>query len=115
MRSIVLIFLALFCSLFIFGQDLEIAGKAKIGTMDIVNTADSVVVRLADSTLAVIDVDSLIQLQILTISNDTIFLSSGGFTKLPPDLVDDSDSDPTNEIETWSTLSGIPPGFSDAM
>ena len=26
---------------------------------------------------------------------------------------DDADSDPTNEIETWNTLSGIPAGFSD--
>ena len=29
------------------------------------------------------------------------------------DLVDDADADPTNEIETWTTLSGIPADFSD--
>ena len=29
------------------------------------------------------------------------------------DDVNDADSDPTNEIETWSTLGGIPSGFSD--
>lgn len=29
------------------------------------------------------------------------------------DLVDDADNDPNNEIETWSTLAGIPAGFAD--
>ena len=29
------------------------------------------------------------------------------------DLVDDADADPTNEIETWGTLNGIPIGFLD--
>jgi len=28
-------------------------------------------------------------------------------------LIDDADADPTNEIETWSTLAGIPAGFVD--
>ena len=31
----------------------------------------------------------------------------------PVDLVNDADSDPTNEIETWSTLMGKPTGFAD--
>lgn len=35
--------------------------------------------------------------------------SSGNVTwQTPVDNVDDADNDPTNEIETWSTLSGIP-------
>jgi hypothetical protein len=29
--------------------------------------------------------------------------------------VDDADSDPTNEIETWTTLAGIPAGFADGV
>ena len=66
MRTHILTFLALSCPLFLLAQDLDIAGKAKIGMMDKVNTADSVVVRLADSTLAMRDVSSLSELQNLT-------------------------------------------------
>ncbi len=40
-------------------QNLEVEGKAKITQMDKDNTADSVVVRLADGTLAIRDVSSL--------------------------------------------------------
>ncbi len=39
------------------------------------------------------------EIQVLSISNDTVFLSSGGYVKLPIDLVDDSDNDPSNEIQ----------------
>ena len=48
------------------------------------------------------DADPANELQVLTISNDTIYLSNGGFVKLPADLVDDADADPTNELQVLS-------------
>ncbi len=100
MRSHILTCLALCCPLLMISQDLDIAGKVKISTMDNVNSADNVVVRLADSTLAIIDADSLTQFQILNISNDTIYLSNGGFVKLPAEV----DGSITNEIQTLSSV-----------
>lgn len=81
-------------------QQLDVDGSAKIGVMPPANTADSLAVWTADGTLARRDVSSLpfSELQILTISNDTIFLSNGGFVKLP----EASDADPTNEIQELS-------------
>ncbi|MFT4568306.1 MAG: hypothetical protein ACI9FN_003275 [Saprospiraceae bacterium] len=75
-------------------QDLEVSGKAKIGTMIEDNTVDSVVVKQSDGTLAVRHISSLSELQILSISNDTIFLTNGGFVKLPVDNVKT-----TNELQ----------------
>ncbi|MBK8505888.1 MAG: DUF1566 domain-containing protein [Saprospiraceae bacterium] len=69
--------------LLIGAQNLEVQGKAKISEMDKINTADSVVVHLPDGTLGVRDVSTLTQFQILSISNDTIYLANGGFVKLP--------------------------------
>jgi len=45
------------------------------------------------------DADPGNEIQVLYISNDTIFLSDGGFVKLPPDMVEDADADPGNEIQ----------------
>lgn len=45
------------------------------------------------------DLDSLNELQIINISNDTLYLSKGGFAVLPNDNVDDADNNPTNEIQ----------------
>ncbi|MBN2773567.1 MAG: hypothetical protein JXR31_04915, partial [Prolixibacteraceae bacterium] len=85
------------------------------------------------------DADPLNELQVLSISNDTIFLENGGFVKLPSgfdgnysslsgtpenlsdfnnDLgfvtsAEDADADPTNELQDWSTLPGIPTDFAD--
>jgi hypothetical protein len=42
------------------------------------------------------------ELQILSLSNDTIYLTSGGFVVLPTDQVNDADDNPTNEIQTLS-------------
>ena len=64
-------------------SNLEIDGKIKVGDTPKDNTADSLLVRLADGTLGIRDVSSLTQYQVLSISNDTIFLSNGGFIKLP--------------------------------
>jgi hypothetical protein len=48
------------------------------------------------------DADSTNELQVLTRSNDTLFLSQGGFVVLPTDLVDDADNNPTNELQNLS-------------
>ena len=53
--------------------------------MDKDKASDSVVVRLADFKLAVRDASTLNEYLILSISNDTIYLSNGGFVKLPED------------------------------
>jgi len=45
------------------------------------------------------DSDPTNELQIMSLSHDTIFLSNGGFVKLPTDQVNDADSDPTNELQ----------------
>ncbi len=46
------------------------------------------------------------ELQVLSISNDTLYLSDGGFVVLPPDQVNDADPDPTNEIQTLTKSGG---------
>ena len=46
-----------------------------------------------------IDGSTTNELQALTISNDTVFLSDGGFIVLPADQVDDADADSTNELQ----------------
>ena len=50
------------------------------------------------------DKDSLNEIQYLSISNDTIFLSNGGFIKLPKDLINDADADTLNEMQVISKL-----------
>jgi uncharacterized protein (TIGR02145 family) len=78
------------------------------------------------------DNDPTNELQIISISNDTIYLTNGGFavipqsasvdwtniTNIPADIldgdnVDDADNDPTNELQDWSTLPGIPADILD--
>lgn len=49
-----------------------------------------------------LDSDTTNEIQILSISNDTIFLENGGFVKLPEDKVNDPDADSTNEIQYFS-------------
>ena len=49
-----------------------------------------------------LDLDSLNELQIMSISNDTIYLSKSGFIVLPPDEVNDGDFDNTNELQILS-------------
>ncbi len=100
--SITFLLLCIFTN--IQAQNLEVEGKAKITEMELKNDADSVVVVLPDGTLARRDVSTLAEFQILSISNDTVFLSNGGFVKLPVDLVDDTDADPSNEIQNLSEV-----------
>ena len=59
---------------------------------------------LADRALNVDDADSdpTNELQALSISNDTLYLSSGGFVVLPSDQINDADADPTNELQAIS-------------
>jgi hypothetical protein len=45
------------------------------------------------------DADSTNELQALSRSNDTIYLSQGGFVVLPTDQVNDADADSTNELQ----------------
>lgn len=71
---------------------LQIEGKARIENLEKDNSADSVIVKLPDGNLGVRDVSSLTEFQILSQSNDTLFLSNGGFVKL-------MDADSTNEIQ----------------
>ncbi|MBK8504550.1 MAG: hypothetical protein IPL46_21475 [Saprospiraceae bacterium] len=87
---------------------LEVEGKTKIAKMEKVNTADSVVVRLGDGTLAVRDASTLSVDQIISISNDTIFLSNGGFIGLPVEV----DGSVANELQTISR-SGLTVSLTD--
>lgn len=70
-------------------QFFEIEGEAKIMSMDVQNNCDSIVVRTADGTLALREAFTLAgggaSFQNLSINgtNDTIFLTNGGFVKLP--------------------------------
>jgi len=48
------------------------------------------------------DADPNNEIQGLSLSNDTIYLSNGGFVVLPTDQVNDADDDPTNEIQGLS-------------
>ena len=59
---------------------------------------------LADRALNVDDADAdpSNELQALSISNDTLYLSSGGFVVLPSDQINDADADPTNELQVIS-------------
>jgi len=77
MKNLILIFTVLFFPLLIFSQNLEVEGQAKISVMNSDPTAQYIVVRQPDGTLAVRDASSIM----------------------------DADSDPSNEIQDLS-LSG---------
>ena len=53
--------------------------------------------------------------QQLTLNGTTLGIEDGNTVDLSPlqDGVNDADADPTNEIETWSTLQGIPADIAD--
>lgn len=97
MREVFITLITFLITTALLSQNLEVQGKAKISNMEKVNTADSVVVRLSDGTLGVRDVSTLSEFQILSISNDTLFLTNGGYIKLP-------DSSPTNEIQNLANV-----------
>ncbi len=72
------------------GTNLSITGGNNIDVSSLVNDADA---------------DPANELQLMYISNDTIFLENGGAIKLPPDQIEDADSDPVNELQNL-TLTG---------
>ena len=59
-----------------------------------------------DSGFLTLEVDGSTtnELQAISRSNDTIFLSSGGFVVLPTDQVNDADADPNNEIQNLEDI-----------
>gem|GEM_PF-3481373 len=78
--------------------NLKVEGRIRIASLDTMNTADSVVVWLSNGTLAYREVGSIEKNQVLSISNDTIFLSGGDFIKLPVQI----DSSISNELQSIS-------------
>ena len=57
---------------------------------------------LAQTAVDVDDADSdpINELQFISLSNDTLYLTNGGYIILPPDNVNDADHDTLNEIQT---------------
>lgn len=93
------------------GTDLEIADAGGTKIIDLSQFDDSGTddqsIGLSGNTLSIEDGNSVdlttyldnTDAQVLSILNDTVFLSNGGFIKLPADLVDDADANPNNEIQ----------------
>ncbi len=70
-----------------FDNDLvRINGTLGISTLTNVNTADSVIVLLPNGELGIRDAPTLANNQMLSLSNDTIFLTDGGFVVLPSEI-----------------------------
>ena len=64
------------------------------------------------------DSDPSNELQVISLSSDTLYLSNGGFVYLGSyaiDSINDADHDPTNELQNWTNLPGIPTGFIDGI
>ncbi|MFC2104440.1 tail fiber domain-containing protein [Bacteroidota bacterium] len=70
------------------GTDLSITGGNTVDMSPIQDGVDDA------------DADPTNEYQILSISNDTIYLENGGYAKLPVDNIDDADANPTNEIQS---------------
>lgn len=95
MRYLLLTYLVL-CSLSVFNaQTLDVEGDLKIHTLPYDNSSDTLLVKREDGTVGVIDKMSVQEFQVLTRSNDTLYLTNGGFVVLP----EDEDPDPSNEIQ----------------
>ncbi len=73
-------------------------GNIEVTSLKKDNSADSIIVKLPNGSFGSRDASSISSFQILSISNDTIYLENGGFVKLP----EDEDSDSTNEIQEFS-------------
>ncbi|MCB0669741.1 MAG: DUF1566 domain-containing protein [Saprospiraceae bacterium] len=89
--------ICLFLSNPLLSQNLQVEGNARISEMNKDNTADSVVVRLSDGSLGVRDVSTLTEFQVISISNDTVYLTNGAFIVLP-------DASSTNEIQDLESV-----------
>jgi hypothetical protein len=70
------------------------------------NTAENVTNDMVDDA----DADPNNEIQTLSFTNDTLYLSSGGFIDLASyseDLVDDADADPTNELQDLQLIGNV--------
>lgn len=95
MRYLIVSYLVI-CSLGVFNaQTLDVEGDIKIHSLPYDNSPDTLIVKRQDGTLGVTDKTSVQEFQVLTRSNDTLFLTNGGFVVLPVD----EDPDPSNEIQ----------------
>jgi hypothetical protein len=59
MKRNLFLFLLFLCPILVFSQNFEVAGKAKVKVMDTDNTAEYIVVKQADGTLAVRDLSTI--------------------------------------------------------
>ncbi len=64
-------------------QHLEIDGDMRISELDLDNSAENLVITLPDGTLAIRPISTLTEYQVLSMSNDTLYLSDGGYVVLP--------------------------------
>ena len=80
----------------------DFSGKVKIGQADLDNSENSLIIMFPDGTLGQRDASTINSFQIISISNDTIFLANGGFVKLPAGFDGD-----------FSSLTGVPSGLAD--
>ena len=80
MKRVVLFLFVMMIAGAVHTQNLDVDGDARISVMNQGETAKDIVVRLADSTLGVRDVGSLIE---LSVNGDTLFAGNGNFLVLP--------------------------------
>lgn len=115
MRAL-LTFIGIVMTTLTFSQKLDVAGDTKIQPNND-NTKDSVLVTDGNgviyyrdlSTMGDADADSTNEkISSIMIVGDSLSIVEGGATMKVA-----IDSSNTNEIETWSTLGGIPAGFVD--
>lgn len=81
----------------------DLSNQPNIPTMTSELTNDSGFITSPDDA----DADATNEIQVLSMSNDTLYLSGGGFVDLGSyaiDLVDDADADATNELQTINRI-----------
>ncbi len=80
--SLLIIYSISVCPSFIFSQHLEVEGQIKISEMVSDSSADQMIVKLLDGSLGAREISTISEFQQLSLSNDTIYLSNGGFAVL---------------------------------
>ena len=86
MRRNLFLFLLFLCPIVVLSQNFEVAGKAKVKVMDTDNTAEYIVVKQADGTLAVRDLSTIAtdgsnsanEIQDLTLVGNTLQITKNG-------------------------------------
>tara|TARA_Y100000385_G_C13105070_1_gene647008 strand:- start:3208 stop:3849 length:642 start_codon:yes stop_codon:yes gene_type:complete len=101
-QNIILSLLVIISHSALNAQAFEIQGDVMIHGMSVDSSSEAFVVLKSDSTLGIRNLNNSVEYQIIDIVEDTITLSNGGFVVLPPDEVDDADSDPNNELQSLS-------------